>query len=356
MARPRTTSARNAPLDGAAGPSGQVVRQRADPSGVPPVDSATETDPLLGAHAADDVERNVQADAGAQELAERLLQPRACLAVLTAIVLPWVVFAAAALAVTLAHHPDQYVRVFAVFTFAGVFLLGFFLSFNTFKRQAVQIGLINQCLLSVVLGALAGGVAYCSGAIDYWAFDEHWQYTNVWPTELASAHRDASALVFAQGTVPDVQKAVGYTMGGHTYCVAPVTMRDIDLGIPDIQYWAAGRDCCEGDERFTCDDASLDSARAGLVLRNRTKTFYSAFVTHEVDYYAEAVRRAKVKFNIISTEEQPIFVRWVWDLDAGRVDFWSRSRRVAFEIVLGYLPVCIVMGLVTPVLRLKSFA
>jgi hypothetical protein len=329
------------------------VRQRADPSGVPPhLDSAAETDPLLGDHAADDVERNAQGDAGAQELAEKLLQPRAFVTVLTTIVLPWVVFAAAVLAVTLAHHPDQYVRVFAVFTFAGVFLLGFFLSFRVKQFKASILSLL--CAIAVVLGALAGGVAYCSGAIDYWAFDEHWQYTNVWPTELASAHRDASALVFAQGTAPDVQKGVGYTMGGHTYCVAPITMRD--LGIPDIQYWAAGRDCCEGDERFTCDDASLDTARAGLVLRNRTRTFYSAFVTHEVDYYAEAARHAKVKFNIISTEEQPIFVRWVWDLDAGRVDFWSRSRRVAFEIVLGYLPVSIVLSLFTPALRLKSLA
>lgn len=354
MARPRTTSARNAHLDGSAGPSGQVVRQRPDPSGVPPVDSATETDPLLGAHTADDVEHNVHGDAGAQEFAEKLLQPRLAVTLLTTIVLPWVVFTAAALAVTLAHHPDQYVRVFAVLTFAGVFLLGFFLSFRVPQFKASTLSLL--CLIAVVLGALAGGVAYCSGAIDYWAFDEHWQYTNVWPTELASAHRDASALVFAQGTVPDVQKGSGYTMGGHTYCVAPITMRDINLGIPDIQYWAAGRDCCEENERFTCDDASLDSARAGLVLRNRTRTFYSAFVTHEVDYYAEAARRAKVKFNIASTEEEPIFVRWVWDLDAGRVDFWSRSRRVAFEIVLGYLPVSIVLSLFTPALRLKSLA
>ncbi|CAK0858599.1 unnamed protein product [Prorocentrum cordatum] len=92
------------------------------------------------------------------------------------------------------------------------------------------------------------------------------------------------------------------------------------LGIADIQYWAAGRDCCEGGEHFTCGDAGRDDARAGLVLRNRTLEFYSAFVTPEVDLYAEAAGHAKVKFNIISTEEQPIFVRWVWDLDAGRVD------------------------------------
>lgn len=354
MARPRLSSARKSHPESVAGPSEQAVRQRADASAVPPrPDTASETDPLLSAHAVDDVERNAQGDSGAQELAEKLLQPRTFLTVLTTILLPWVVFAAAVLTVTLAHHPNQYVRVLAVFTFAGVFLLGFFLAFRVKQFKASILSLL--CAIAVVLGALAGGVAYCSGAIDYWAFDEHWQYTNVWPTELAAAHRDASALVFAQGTAPDARKVAGYTVGGHTYCVAPITMR-VSLGIPDIQYWAAGRDCCEGDERFTCDDAGLDSARAGLVLRNRTFEFYSAFVTHEVDYYAEAARHARVKFNIVSTEEQPIFVRWVWDLDAGRVDFWRRSRQVGLEIILGYLPVSVVLSLFTPALRMKSLA
>jgi len=193
--------------------------------------------------------------------------------------------------------------------------------------------LLSVLCLEGVLGALAGGWAWSCGAIDYWSYGEHWQYTNVWPTELAAAHRDASALVFAQGAAPDLMKSASYAVGGHTYCVAPIAMSTSDLEVPDVQYWAAGRDCCldgqgAGDNHFACDDAGKDGARAGLVLRSHTQ---------EAEYFNEAAHRAKAQFNIVSTTEQPIFVRWVRDLEAGRMDFWRRTLAVAFELILLYL-------------------
>jgi hypothetical protein len=327
-----------------------------DPSSVPPPlkyddDTASETEPLVPGSKAQKQEVNIAASAAA-EMVDNMLKPQVCGKVLMTIFLPWVVFVFAVMMFMHAHHPDPYVRAIAGLALAGVFVFGFILQRR--QRRFNESILLALCAFSVIMGALAGGLCYCSGAIDYWAFDEHWQYTNVWPTELAAAHQDASALVFAKGSAPDVQKGTGYKFGGHTYCVAPITMGVSNLGVPDIQYWAAGRDCCKGDGRFTCDDAGEEGARAGLVLYNRTFEFYSTFLTREVDYYAEAARRAKVKFHIVSTTDQPMFVRWVRDLDASRVDFWRRSMVLALEIILGYLPVSILLGLLTPALQVKS--
>lgn len=302
-------------------------------------------DPLLGRGLNEEPSEKEKAAAEKQkERFAKLLTKAVCQQVAVNMILPWLVFVFAVLAFMHAHHPDRYVRAVAVCGIAGVFLLGFFL-----KRQ-VGPGwylLLLLCGISVLLGAVAGSLCYCSGAIDYWAYEEHWQYTNVWPTELASAHRDASAFVFAQGAAPDTTKGTGLTVGTHTYCVAPITMGITNSGVPDVQYWAAGRDCCPKDGSFICDDAGVEDARAGLVMYNRTFEFYSAFLPREIDYYNEAARRAILKYSIVSTAEEPVFVRWVRDLDERRGDFWHRSMVLALEMIVGYLPISCLLGLLS---------
>jgi hypothetical protein len=57
-----------------------------------------------------------------------------------------------------------------------------------------------------------------------------------------------------------------------------------------IQYWAVGRDCCATQpSTFSCGDAELPAARAGLVVYNRTRV-YDFLVPRDVDFYEEAAR------------------------------------------------------------------
>merc|ERR1719436_876341 len=84
---------------------------------------------------------------------------------------------------------------------------------------------------------------------------------------------------------------------------------------PQIQFWAAGLDCCNGRDE-TCNDAADPRARAGLVVFNRTGPLHG-FLPDEVEHYAEATRMAAAKFGVLSAE-RPIFLRWIREPEAAR--------------------------------------
>mmetsp|Transcript_37959 Transcript_37959/g.80706 ORF Transcript_37959/g.80706 Transcript_37959/m.80706 type:complete len:410 (+) Transcript_37959:121-1350(+) len=200
------------------------------------------------------------------------------------------------------------------------------------------------CGLAVLAGAAAGFYIYSSVACDYWKFGEHRMYTNVWPDELAAAHRDASAIVFAQGARPNLQMSVSYRTGSHTYCVAPVVMHAQMMG-PQIQFWAAGLDCCGG-RGEACNDAADPRARAGLVVHNRTGPLHG-FIPNEAEHYAEAARMATAKFGLLSAE-RPIFVRWVREPEVARDHYLRDAWLHWFETGCLFLPLSMLMGLGAP--------
>lgn len=234
---------------------------------------------------------------------------------------------------------------FVVVVGSGTCLVGAVLSRSHGEAYAL---FLIAC--TAIFGSIVGGYNYAVNVSDYWAFNSHRQYTNVWPDESAAAHRDASAMVFAEGSRPDPKLAASYFSGTRSYCVAPVSMKYAALTTTDVQYWAVGADCCKGagGANFACGDALIPSARSGMVVYERSSFFHDLSI-QETTFYHQAVEMAKARHNIRSAEH-PVFVRWVKDLDMGRQAFWSAAWSFWGQAALISLPVCLLMGAFAPFL------
>lgn len=267
-------------------------------------------------------------------------------AVFLSVLLPWLVFMVVSLAFMLLYRFMAEVVITLAIVAAGLCLAFAVISRKRggFDRAHVLV----CCMLAVICGAVAGSYNYYINSRNYFAYNDHWQYTNVDPTEPAGAHRDASAIVFESGAKPSVKLSIGYARGYHQYCVAPIIDMSEEMNGPKIEYWAVGSNCCGG-EGFTCDDAGKDSARSGLVLFNRSYAFHS-LVTRDIDMYAKAIEMACAKFSLVC-EPDPIYVRWVQDLEAARYDSFREAWLTWLEAGVGFLPFCALLGFGVPGLR-----
>lgn len=191
-------------------------------------------------------------------------------------------------------------------------------------------------VVAVALGFLAGSYNYEMNAYDYFAYHRKRQYANVWPSEVAAAHRDASAIVFPEGALPDARLAGSFTGAYSTYCVAPIALQgSVDPGHGAIQYWAVGTDCCPKG-KFHCGAARDLTAHAGLVVYDRQHRF-SSMVTRDVDMYALATRMVSERYGA-SSAEPPIYLRWVKDPEAARVDFINQAWLTWLMVGFAALP------------------
>lgn len=187
--------------------------------------------------------------------------------------------------------------------------------------------------LAIAAGAVVGREIYATGGIrHYWAYFERRHYVNVWPDEPADAHRDASAVVFAEGSRLDAARSAGLRWGRHTYCAAPVVAPGTLATSPHAQFWAVGLDCCEASpgatHRFTCGDASNPKARAGLVVA--TGFGPEAPEGSDVARFVEAAGMASALFGVTG-HSRPILLQWAYDIDdANR---W-RLAAAAFRLFL----------------------
>jgi len=194
-------------------------------------------------------------------------------------------------------------------------------------RQTVMLSL---CLLATAAGVFAGSWNYTrSGGVgDYWALGEHRQYTNVWPDELADAHRDAAVMVFSKGAKLEPRMLSAYkASNGQTYCVVPITSSHADYSRTiNVQYFAAGKDCCSN-KVFTCGDALNKDAHSGLVMYNKTDLIHTSFFgRQDLDYYLQASEMTTGKFGV-QHAAQPIFLEWVADVDSAVMYRWFQSQR-----------------------------
>lgn len=81
-----------------------------------------------------------------------------------------------------------------------------------------------------------------------------------------------------------------------TNCVAPVWKEDDDPKGKEIQFWAAGENCCT-QESFDCGDVGKADARSGELVTDMTGA------------WRLAVTMATVRYGL-KTPKQPIFVKW----------------------------------------------
>jgi len=258
-----------------------------------------------------------------------------------AVVVPYIIFGMVGIAFMFVYHHHFEILSAVLAALAMVF------AFVGMALRQVSRGTMSYifflCFLSIVTGSVSGYYNYVHIILPFWGYYEHRRYTNVMPDELASAHIDASAIVFAEGTRPDVTRPVGYVAGQHTYCVAPITMRGVELSTSDIQYWAAGKDCCRQRSDFRCGDAANRHAHAGIV-KQMTPHFIDVERWRDLDYYREAVAMASASYGITSAETV-IFLNWVSDIEHGLGDIFAYSWLFWIESMIAYLIISIIIGL-----------
>mmetsp|Transcript_22015 Transcript_22015/g.42231 ORF Transcript_22015/g.42231 Transcript_22015/m.42231 type:complete len:363 (+) Transcript_22015:218-1306(+) len=184
---------------------------------------------------------------------------------------------------------------------------------------------------AIILGALIGDGLYEIYMTDYLDYEVRRHYTNVSPDESAAAHADASVIVFAEGARPDTNKFIGYDTDGSTYCVAPITDVDAEASseetTTEIQYWAAGKDCCK--DKYTCDDVGILDAHSGLVLHKRTSNLEflrGSLIEDMEDNFKEATKTAMAKYDLVSSDKA-LMVTFVKDITAARNKLYWRAWR-----------------------------
>lgn len=272
-----------------------------------------------------------------------------------AMLLPWFVFVLAGLIFILCFHHLPVLVLLMVVSFIAVCFQSSALSWVDRRRDRAHA--IALCALAACTGTMAGGFVHSGGVHDYWAFNKKGHYTNAKTSTLADAFRDASMIAFAGDAQPNSERSAGYRgPGGQIYCVAPILARNpATVGEDTIQYWAAGMDCCDkGRGAYTCDDVDVPGVHHGLVIYNKTNPFSDALgLPRAVDHYLEAARIASARYpNLAPPAEEPIFLRWISDLEAGRHNLWWGALALWLRVSVMYLILCILLGLTVPSLLL----
>merc|ERR1719181_135025 len=101
------------------------------------------------------------------------------------------------------------------------------------------------CTLAVILGSSAGWYIHEKRMQFWYGYQYGERYGNVVPSELASAHADASVIGFEVEAYVDTAQSVSYSPLGAwdaDFCVAPITSPGFE---GEIQYFAVGTNCCQ---------------------------------------------------------------------------------------------------------------
>jgi len=187
------------------------------------------------------------------------------------------------------------------------------------------------CFFAVLVGALAGFFNYHRLMSSYWAYEGRRMYANVRPSESAIGHSDAGMIEFSADAHIWVDHSLGYT-DGDLYCVAPIVAgknKSAATSGLTVEYFAAGENCCGQRGGFTCNDAGVPSAHAGLVILET-----SPYVPSNLDEYRKAAVEAGAALGMaVSTD--PVFIKWTANPQAMQDTLWENS--------VGFLAGCIIM-------------
>jgi hypothetical protein len=176
----------------------------------------------------------------------------------------------------------------------------------------IRLGAV-ACIFAVGLGSLAGWYVH-EMRMQFWYGYKYGQtYHNVVPSELATSHADATSIGFEKEAYVDTSQAVGYSPLGawdQDFCVAPIISPEFK---GDIQYFAAGTNCCCTNNRacrasFTCDGTGSDGMHTGVVI------FDAGVFKSKNDHFRDAIRMATAVHDLQSSKDA-IIVRWVRNED-----------------------------------------
>jgi len=244
--------------------------------------------------------------------------------------IPWLAFSCVCLLFAYVYHYMKGFIWFMVIVGSGVCLANGSKNFSKTKINWICC-CSAACFVAIIMGATTGLTVYDEYIGTYWFYTENHAYTNVLPSNPAGGYADAGELIFADEAHVDTNRAVGY-QDVNRYCVAPI----IDDAVVDqVQFWAAGMDCCGQRGGFYCDDSWSEKARSGVVIRDVSVLRQETHVQ-----YLQAVRAAEAAFDLVSASE-PIFVRFVIDPELVTLNCWRAGVGILFITSMVFLLISI---------------
>jgi len=201
------------------------------------------------------------------------------------------------------------------------------------KRPAEAI-LGALCILAACMGFCAGLYAYNTWLGEYYRLGAGAHYNNVAPTDTAAGYNDATTIEFTEGSRVDSDKTFGFldsvNRPNDVYCVAPIALN------PDatkqVQFWAAGRNCCYQRTGFSCGHVENPNVHGGVVLKGPyPQGFHDAVIGAE---YAYGVQSAK----------EFLLVNWVEDAGETKDRLWKRTKNFFLVFSGAYLLLSAMLG------------
>lgn len=260
---------------------------------------------------------------------------------------PWLVFVTVLLFYAL--PPNGWIwKVLAALVFCGGQALAAIsiTIYVTSHKGPIYLYLGLLCALATTSAWLCGVQVFEVDMVHFWTHYGGDRYANVAPTRPADSLQDASIIHFTATTRLDLRRVLGFRSqegDDTTYCVAPILDETQDA---KVQFWAAGKNCCEPTRSYLCDEAMNPSARSGLILKGRGS--FAAQKQYENFRLAAAQASAIHGFQI---PEEPLFLLWHQDPES-----WEHQslRRAVMDVVLLSLMYLVVSGFLAGWLHLSS--
>jgi len=283
---------------------------------------------------------------------------RVILVALEATIIEWISFVAWSITFLLGYHvaPKTLVDIALGFILVcSVLAIALWFMGETATRVAnrKRATIFGAVAFFTFVGSIVGTSIYLKDCHDYWSFHTKRHYTNVSPDEPAAGHLDASAIIFMEGARPDTSRAMSYRRYKTTYCVAPMALdesysADVEAAVSsNVQYWAAGKNCCGTGQGYTCGDVDKPEARAGLVISDMTgedAVGKGLLSDDDIGYYNQAVLMAMAKYDMTSPDER-IYVHFVHGLEeAVHAELQAALKSWTFAI-LAVIPLCLATGI-----------
>jgi hypothetical protein len=220
------------------------------------------------------------------------------------ILAPWIIFCIIYAVMSFnIHYQRPTLAWMIVFCGFVVAILVGFLAYRTKQRGADPMWYTFACiaiLVAVIMSTICGDMNFWYNMQPFFDIENLNTYPSVNPArEKGQQLMDAGRVYFAEGTVLDMRKAMGFK-NLDLYCVAPIVNGQQQLASYD--FWAVGINCCSGvSSDFRCGEFNNPQARSGLrLMRDDQRPFFRL-----------AVQQAEAAYNIKSTH--PLFFYWMQD-------------------------------------------
>mmetsp|Transcript_73372 Transcript_73372/g.159102 ORF Transcript_73372/g.159102 Transcript_73372/m.159102 type:complete len:285 (+) Transcript_73372:109-963(+) len=245
-----------------------------------------------------------------------------------AIALPWLIFFLVTLLFLLTYHELPALVWCLVVLF--VLLSALFFGLGIVARRPIFMALGFVCFVSVALSTVLGLWLEDQYLARYYQLEGGAEYKDVDPAVIGNKTVDAAVIRFKNGTFVDDRRTLGFINDGSIFCVAPVCTPGKYM--KEVQYWAAGRGCCQQRTNFDCGSAREYGQFASLTLEP----------TEEM---ALAVLEAEAVYGLNSSATAQL-VSFISHPHTVMSDLWEEALSVAVVACMLDLFLCVSAGLI----------